>query len=118
VAVTLAKELGRPRQEIDRKLAQTDRRYLVVARDVSPDVAKRILAHDFRGVGAKTRYSRLYPGDDLAGSLMGFVGDEGTGLSGIEAAYDKVLRGRDGQQTVEVGGDGRRIPMTRSSRQP
>ncbi len=118
VAETLAKELGKPRKEIDDKLAQTDRRYLVVARDAAPDVAKRILGRGFAGVGAKPRYSRLYPGDDLAGSLMGFVGDDGKGLSGIEAAYDEVLRGRDGRQSVEVGANGLRIPTTRSSQQP
>src|SRR5690606_8654143 len=110
VGETLAKELGLPRREIDAKLAQTDKRYLVVARDAAPDVAKRILARGFAGVGAKHRYARLYPGDDLAGSLMGFVGDDGKGLSGIESAYDEVLRGRDGLQSVEVGANGQRIP--------
>lgn len=118
IAATLAKELGRPREEIAAKLAQAGRRYVVLARDATPDVAKKVLAHDFKGIGAKPQYGRLYPGDDLAGSLLGFVGDDGGGLSGIEAAYDKVLKGRDGRQSIEIGGDGRRIPMTRSSREP
>jgi Cell division protein FtsI/penicillin-binding protein 2 len=83
---------------------------------VRPALAKKILDYGFKGVGAKAEYTRLYPGDDLAGSLIGFVGDDGIGLSGIEAAYDKVLTGRDGQQSIEIGGDGHRIPMTRSTR--
>lgn len=116
IAATLAKELGLPREQIAAKLAKTDSRYQLIARDVDPVVADRVLDHEFAGIVAKPRYRRLYPGDDLAGSLIGFVGDDGEGLTGLERAFEKVLAGRDGSQSIEVGGGGQRIPMTRDTR--
>ncbi|GAA1012643.1 cell division protein [Acrocarpospora pleiomorpha] len=116
IATTLAAELGRPKEEIAAKLAQADKRYLVVAKDVDPLRARKIMGLGFRGVGSKATYRRLYPGGSLAGGLVGFVGDEGFGLEGLEQAHNKLLSGQDGQQSIEIGRDGQRIPMTRSTR--
>ncbi|GAA0972821.1 cell division protein FtsI [Acrocarpospora macrocephala] len=116
IATTLATELGRPKEEIAAKLAQADKRYLVVAKDVDPLRARKIMGLGFRGVGSKATYRRLYPGGSLAGGLVGFVGDEGFGLEGLEQAHNKLLSGQDGQQSIEIGRDGQRIPMTRSTR--
>ncbi|MDF5756857.1 penicillin-binding protein 2 [Spongiactinospora sp. TRM90649] len=115
VAAMLAKELARPQTEIAAKLAKTDTRYQLIARGVDPVVAQRVIDHDYRGVASKSHYRRVYPGDDLAGSLIGFVGFDGGGLAGLERVYDKVLAGRDGEQSIEMGRDGQRIPMTRES---
>ncbi|WP_156045127.1 peptidoglycan D,D-transpeptidase FtsI family protein [Herbidospora cretacea] len=116
IATTLSAELGKPKEGIAAKLAQVDKRYLVVARDVDPLVARKIMGMGFRGVGSKPTYRRLYPGGTLAGGLVGFVGDDGFGLEGLEQAYNKTLAGQDGQQSIEIGRGGERIPMTRSTR--
>ncbi|GLV49802.1 cell division protein [Thermobispora bispora] len=118
IAETLAAELSKPKEEIAAKLARTSSRYVVLARGVEPLRAKRILGFGFKGVGAKHSYRRLYPGGTLAGSLIGFVGTDGYGLEGLESAYNHVLAGRDGLQSIEIGRDGQRIPMTRSERRP
>ncbi|GAA4598372.1 hypothetical protein GCM10023194_75680 [Planotetraspora phitsanulokensis] len=117
IATTLALELNLKKEDIAAKLAKTTQRYIVVARGVEPARATKIMSYQFKGVGAKDTYRRSYPGDTLAGGLIGFVGFDGHGLSGIEQTYDKVLAGQDGKQSVEIGGDGQRIPMTRTSRQ-
>ncbi|GIH68220.1 peptidoglycan D,D-transpeptidase FtsI family protein [Sphaerimonospora thailandensis] len=117
VATTLATELNRSKEEIAAKLAKTTSRYAVVARDVDPLHAKKIMSFGFRGVGAKRTYYREYPGGRLAGGIVGFVGVDGYGLAGMESAFNKVLAGRDGEQSFETGGEGQRIPMTRSTRQ-
>ncbi|GLW12174.1 cell division protein [Microtetraspora sp. NBRC 13810] len=117
VAAVLARDLGRPQQEIATALARTNTRYQLLARDVAPMVAEKVLAHDYRGVSSKAQYRRLYPGDDLAGSLVGFVGVDGNGLAGVESAFEKTLAGRDGRQSIEVGAQGQRIPMTRDTTQ-
>ncbi|WP_184616388.1 peptidoglycan D,D-transpeptidase FtsI family protein [Sphaerisporangium krabiense] len=121
VAAALAPPLGVPKDDLVAKLATQRTHYALLARDVPIGVAKNVL--DLKVGGAKIpslsadpTYQRLYPGDDLAGGLVGFVGDEGGGLTGFEQAYDKLLSGKDGKQTVEVGGAGQRIPMTRSTR--
>lgn len=114
VATALGADLGIPKEQIMAKLAAPGH-YQPVAAAVDPPVAQRIMDRDFKGVGSKHRYRRDYPGGDLAGTLLGFVGSDGTGLSGLESTYNKVLAGRDGQQFIETGREGQRIPMTRST---
>ena len=38
------------------------------------------------------------PGADLAANLIGFTGEDHTGLEGLEARYDELLRGTDGER--------------------
>ncbi|WP_308168402.1 penicillin-binding transpeptidase domain-containing protein [Nonomuraea sp. NEAU-A123] len=116
VAALLATQLGRTPQEMAAKLARVDTRYQLLARDVDPVVASRLLKSEVPALTAKKTYRRVYPGGDLAGSLIGFVGDEQSGLGGIEQARNTLLKGRDGEQRVETGRDGQRIPMTSSQR--
>ncbi|MGN9839456.1 peptidoglycan D,D-transpeptidase FtsI family protein [Nonomuraea sp. H19] len=115
-AKILATQLGKDEQEITAKLAKTDTRYQLLARDVDPVVATRLLQADIPSLNAKKTYRRVYPAGDLAGSLVGFVGFEGKGLAGMEEAKNTLLGGRDGKQRVETGRDGQRIPMTSSQR--
>ncbi|WP_456115249.1 peptidoglycan D,D-transpeptidase FtsI family protein [Sphaerisporangium corydalis] len=120
VAASLATALGVPKADIAAKLALPRTHYALLARDVSLGAAKNVLDLKINGVAAAPQYQRFYPGGNLAGGLVGFVGDDGTGLTGFEQTYDKLLGGKDGKQTVETGGggvDGQRIPMTRSVRQ-
>ncbi|WP_246063575.1 peptidoglycan D,D-transpeptidase FtsI family protein [Nonomuraea longispora] len=116
VAAVLAKHLGKDQQEIAAKLATPNTRYQLLARGVDPVVASRLLQARVPALSAKKTYRRLYPAGDLAGSLVGFVGDEGDGLGGMEQARNSLLAGRDGEMRVETGRDGLRIPMTSSQR--
>ncbi|MEV0993819.1 penicillin-binding transpeptidase domain-containing protein [Nonomuraea sp. NPDC050202] len=116
IAKVLAQQLGKDEQEIVAKLARTGTHYQLLARDVDPVVATRLLQARVPALSTKKTYKRLYPAGDLAGSLIGFVGDEGNGLGGMEQARNSLLAGRDGEQRVETGRDGQRIPMTSSQR--
>ncbi|MDF2712044.1 MAG: peptidoglycan glycosyltransferase [Nonomuraea muscovyensis] len=116
VAAILARHLGKSEAEMTAKLARVDTRYQLLARDVDPVVAGRLLKAGVPALTEKRTYRRLYPAGDLAGSLVGFVGDEGKGLGGIEAAKNSLLAGRDGELRAETGRDGQRIPMTSSQR--
>lgn len=42
-------------------------------------------------------YKRYYPYNDLASSVIGFAGDDGQGLAGVEYQYDKYLSGKNGR---------------------
>lgn len=116
VASVIASHLGKPVQEITAKLARTDTRYQLLARDVPPVTAAALLKARVPTLTAKKTYRRDYPAGDLAGSLIGFVGDEEKGLAGLEGANNSLLAGRDGKQRVETGRDQQRIPMTSSQR--
>ncbi|MEV4394542.1 penicillin-binding transpeptidase domain-containing protein [Nonomuraea sp. NPDC049607] len=116
VATILARQLGKTVEEMTAKLSRTESRYQLLARDVDPVVATRLLQARVPALSTKKTYRRDYPAGDLAGSLIGFVGDEGNGLGGMEQAKNRILAGRDGKQRVETGRDGLRIPMTSSER--
>ncbi|MGH3658592.1 MAG: peptidoglycan D,D-transpeptidase FtsI family protein, partial [Micromonosporaceae bacterium] len=49
-------------------------------------------------------------GHDLAANVIGFTGRDGDGLAGMEAEYDSVLRGTDGERVDEIGMNGVPIP--------
>ena len=56
------------------------------------------------GVVVELKASRIYPYDAVGSKVVGFVSRENGGLSGVEAAYDKALRGAPGRATVVRNG--------------
>ena len=80
----------------------TARAFAYVARFVTPQVAARVAALDLEGVGLMKESRRYYPKKELAAQLLGYVGVDNVGLGGIEAAYDSVVRGRDGKVLVQT----------------
>jgi penicillin-binding protein 2 len=112
--------------EIDAHQAAGGYDLVVVKRDVSEQVVSYLLEHQlsFPGVEVRQDYLRDYPQGDLAAHVLGFVGPisapeltwtqfqgyypgDVVGQSGVEATYDKWLRGRDGQAKIEVDALGR-----------
>ena len=59
---------------------------------------------------------RFYPNKELAAHLLGYVGVDNVGLGGIEATYDKMVRGREGKLLVQT--DARRHVFSRLERSP
>jgi cell division protein FtsI (penicillin-binding protein 3) len=57
-----------------------------------------------QGVGFKQEKRRHYPLGVLAGHLLGFVGYEGTGLSGIESGFEKSLNPSFGAEAQNNAG--------------
>ena len=52
----------------------------------------------------------MYPANNVAANVLGFVGSDGKGLGGLEYQYQNVLAGKNGQLTVELGHNGQVIP--------
>jgi len=55
-----------------------------------------------QGIHFQKEPKRFYPARDLAAQVLGSVGMEDTGLSGIEHAYDEELRGKSGKMFISV----------------
>ena len=104
----LAELLGESQKTI-RTLLNQKRDVVWVKRRIPDDVAKRIQATRIKGVGIAKETVRFYPAGDVAGHLIGFVGDDNQGLEGIELAFDKDLRGPQG--TLIQMMDARRKPF-------
>jgi cell division protein FtsI (penicillin-binding protein 3) len=84
--------------------------FVYLARAVSPQTTKQILALDLPGIAAQATKKRIYPAGEVAANVVGFVGSDGKGLGGLEYQYQNLLAGKDGQLTVEVGHNGQVIP--------
>nr|WP_229866443.1 MULTISPECIES: penicillin-binding protein 2 [Sinomonas] len=82
-----------------------------VARNVTPDTEDRAMAIGFPGILSEGVTQRVYPNGAVGGSFVGFVGSDGTALSGIEQTQDEQLKGQDGSREYEIGADGLRIPV-------
>lgn len=76
-------------------------RFEYIARQVPPDVAKKIKALDLPGIYFEDEPKRYYPGGRLASHLLGFVTVDGTPFGGVEGAYDGILKGTAGEMTLE-----------------
>lgn len=92
-----------------------DRRFIYVAKGVTPEVWDRISALRLPGIFSEATSRRVYPAGDLAANIIGFVGGEATGLGGLEYAYQTQLAGTPGEQTFERGPGGRVIPTASNS---
>ncbi len=107
----LTKHLDLNQDEVAEKVAAEPSRYEVVAKGVAPSEWEEIEELDLEGVGSQVDYKRVYPEDTGAADLVGFVGDDGHGLEGLEAMLDDTLAGEPGTQQVETGTSGTQIPM-------
>ena len=92
------------------------RYFAYVRRQVWPDQATRVAALKLDGIGFVKESKRTYPNSDLASHVLGYVGVDNVGLSGIEATYDSFVRGRAGTMLVQT--DARRAAFSRVERPP
>jgi cell division protein FtsI (penicillin-binding protein 3) len=92
------------------------RAFVYVRRQVAPEQARRIKDLDLEGIGFMKESKRFYPNKELAAHLVGYVGIDGSGLHGIESAYDNLIRGKSG--TVLVQTDARRHAFSRIEKPP
>src|SRR5436309_128685 len=73
-----------------------------LARKPDPEISARIRSLNLRGVYFQKESKRYYPKSELAAQVLGYVGMDDTGLSGIEREYEDQLHGRPGQMLISV----------------
>jgi cell division protein FtsI (penicillin-binding protein 3) len=71
-----------------------------VAKKVDVPTAARIERLELPGIGEIPDSRRTYPQGDLAGQVIGAVGSENEGLTGLEAGEESVLAGSDGERRI------------------
>ena len=62
--------------------------------------ARRVERMEIEGLEFIPEARRTYPRDFLASQLLGAIGTEGKGLSGLEYSLDGLLRGKDGERRL------------------
>src|SRR5277367_1902306 len=73
-----------------------------VARKADAETAQRIRDLHLRGISFQKESKRFYPKRELAAQVLGYVGMDDSGLSGIEREYDEQLSGKPGRMLVSV----------------
>ncbi len=87
-----------------------------VARKGDDETIQRIKSLNLQGIHFQKEPKRFYPARDLAAQVVGTVGMEDAGQSGIEHAFDDELRGRAGKMLISV--DARRQWFSDVEKQP
>jgi cell division protein FtsI (penicillin-binding protein 3) len=109
-AAALSPILGIPVETIVAALT-VDSRFSYVAKRITPETWKQVAELGIPGVFSEPTTNRVYPNGNLAASVIGYVGAEGTGLGGLEFGLNEQLMGQDGKLTVERV-NGREIPAS------
>ncbi len=105
----LVQELGIPFEEAQNKVYRPGY-FTWLARNVDLDAAERFRARaqalKIRGLLFFPTWKRAYPQGSLALEVLGLVGVDGDGLSGLELVFDGILRGRPRVVRVLRAADG------------
>ncbi|HCX81073.1 MAG: cell division protein [Curvibacter sp. RIFCSPHIGHO2_12_FULL_63_18] len=96
----LAKLLEMPAADISRKLANEDKTFVWIKRQVDAAVAKQIAELNIKGIYQRKEYKREYPEGESAVHVVGFTNVEDKGQEGVELTFNKELAGRSGSRRV------------------
>jgi cell division protein FtsI (penicillin-binding protein 3) len=98
------------------RLGRRYKAFVWVKRQVSPAEARKVAALDLEGIGFLKENRRFYPNTSLAAHVVGYVGLDNQGLGGIEAAFNKIIKGQPGMALIQT--DARRHAFSRTERPP
>jgi cell division protein FtsI (penicillin-binding protein 3) len=116
VAAQLAPLLGRGENELTEDLADRSRGFVYLARKVDLDKGRKVEQLEIEGIGTEAAPRRSYPQGELAGQLIGAVGVDNYGLTGIEQHYEEKLGGDDGHRKIVRDALGEPVSIVDSDR--
>ncbi len=87
----------------------SDGTFVYLARQLGRGASDRVQRLALPGIGLLPTSKRSYPAGSLASQVLGFVGTDGVGLTGLELGYQDVLAGTPGERTHELGLSGQAI---------
>ncbi len=105
----LASALHVPESDTLRALADRSSGFAYLAREVDLATAERVRKLDITGVTTVPSSRRIYPEGKLAAQVIGTVGVDNQGLTGLEAADNDLLGAASGERAVTVDGLGKEI---------
>jgi len=87
--------------------------FVWIARKIPHDEADKVQALDLPGVAVieEDTGRRVDVAGKSASTILGFVGIDENGLSGLEYTFDNLLKGSSGRVTIEADQFGRPIPF-------
>jgi cell division protein FtsI/penicillin-binding protein 2 len=110
-AVAVERTLGLDANQVYPELADRTRGFVYVERQADPAQAAALKRLKLSGFGFYPEERRAYPQGSVASQVLGYVGVDGDGLSGLELQFDKQLSGKAGQETIVKDPGGRVIDV-------
>lgn len=117
-SVKLARLLGTDAAELRRCLADSEREFVYLKRQLPPEQATKVVQLNLPGVFLQREYRRYYPAAEVTAHVVGFTGVDDNGQEGIELAYQEWLAGKRGSRRVIKDRLGRIIEDVESIRAP
>jgi cell division protein FtsI (penicillin-binding protein 3) len=96
----LTRLLGMDAAELKKKLAEPDRDFVYLKRQLPPEQAARVVQLNLPGIFLKREYRRYYPAAEVTAHVVGVTGVDDNGQEGIELAYQDWLSGKPGSRRV------------------
>ena len=96
----LAHLLDMSPEEVASKLADNKREFVYIKRQISPELAGKVMALGIPGISKQQEYRRFYPAGDIFSHIIGFTGVDGKGQEGVELSREKMLAGTNGRRVV------------------
>jgi cell division protein FtsI (penicillin-binding protein 3) len=104
VSKTQLAELGRllemPVATLEQRLADEDKTFVWLKRQVDESVAKQIAELNIKGLYQRKEYKRQYPDGEATAHVVGFSDVDNQGQEGMEKTFNKELNGRAGSRRV------------------
>lgn len=96
----MAKLLDMPLKSIESKLANDEKNFVYIKRQVDEDIAKKIAELGIAGIYQLKEYRRQYPEGAAVAHIVGFTDIEDKGLEGVERTFNEQLAGKAGSRRV------------------
>ena len=101
-SAALADVLGLPQADVYAKISKKGVSEVRLVRQMDETLSEKVRALDLPGVYLAEQGERVYGYGDMLCQTLGFVSADGTGQTGLEAYYDKYLKGVNGSVLTET----------------
>jgi cell division protein FtsI (penicillin-binding protein 3) len=96
----LAYVLDIPLADLNKKLADDNKTFVWLKRQVDDKVAQQVAALAIDGIHTRKEYKRLYPEGEAIAHVVGFTNVEDKGQEGVELTFNPSLAGKVGSRRV------------------
>ena len=86
--------------ELGKRLKDSDKEFVYLKRQISPELAAKVVQLGIPGVFLRREYRRYYPTGEVMAHLLGFTDVDDNGQEGLELAYQDWLAGKPGSRRV------------------
>jgi len=100
VAAKVAPLIGLPGDQVLRAISDRSKGFVYLRRKLPGNQGAKVEKLKIEGIGTMVEPRRVYPQGSLASQLIGTVGTDNVGLSGVEQMLDKRLHGSDGRRRI------------------